>query len=148
MAKFYKYDIDDLKELQASGCDATAINLFRDRHFYYTCSCCHKEELYVESPVVKDELWSEAIGNLGIEDNTNDGKLTLYSLPHDRSLWAAVRFYRLFKEINEVIPDESYTMLCRGCMERGLGRELVKGDLVDCDMTRGIIHKFKDSPSE
>lgn len=144
MPKFYKYDIEDLKKLQEEGCDCEAVNRFRDRHFYYTCSCCHNEGLYVESPIIKDELWKEILKNLNIKDNEEISHAKIYRFPEEKQYWPAVRFYRFFKEINETEPDDSYVMLCRDCMEKGLGRELYAEDLEDCIMTRNIIHKFKN----
>lgn len=144
MPKFYKYNIEDLKKLQEEGCDDKSVNRFRERHFYYTCSCCHNEGLYVESPVIKDELWKEILKNLNIKDNEKISHSNAYKLPKEKQYWSAVIFYRLFKQINEVVPDDSYVMLCRECMEKGLGRELYAEDLEDCIMTRNIIHKFKN----
>ena len=144
MPKFYKYNIEDLKKLQEGGCDCEAVDRFRDRHLYYTCSCCHNEGLYVESPVIKDELWKEILKNLNIKDNEEIGHAKIYRFPEEKQYWPAVRFYILFKEINETEPDDSYVMLCRDCMEKGLGRELYAEDLEDCIMTRNIIHKFKN----
>lgn len=143
MPKFYKYNIEDLKFLQKNVCDYKAVDEFRNRHFYYTCSCCHKEELYVESPVVKDELWKETLEKLGIENNEHISKAIVFRYPAEKQYWPAIRFYRLFNEINEVTPDDSYVMLCRECVEKGIGRELYIEDLVDCDMTKTIAHKFK-----
>lgn len=144
MPKFYKYNIEDLKKLQEEGCNHKTANRFRERHFYYTCSCCHNEELYVESPIIKDELWKEILKNLNIKDNEEIGHSNAYKLPEEKQYWSAVIFYRLFEQINKVEPDDSYVMLCRDCMEKGLGRELYAEDLKDCIMTKNIIHKFKN----
>ena len=143
MPKFYKYTTRDLIELQKEGCNCESINRFRDKHYYYTCTNCHKEELYTESPVVKDNIWNKIIGKLGIRDNAEIPHAKMYNVPKEKEYAEAVRFYRLFKTINEVEPDESYVMLCRQCMETGLGRELYAEDLEDCGMTKNIIGRFK-----
>lgn len=143
MPIYFKYNLEDLKELAESGCDNTSANAFRDKHRYYTCSCCHKEEHYIDSPVLKDNVWKEITNNLNIKDNDEISHAVVYRVPKEQEFREAVKFYRLFKETNEVVPDDKYVMLCRECMEKGLGRELYKEDLEDCLMTRRIINKFK-----
>lgn len=145
MPIYFKYNLEDLKELVESGCDTSSkTNEFKGKHHYYTCSCCHKEELYDDSPVLKEEVWNEVLDNLNIKDNDEISHAVVYRIPKEPEFQEAVRFFRLFKEINEVVPDDKYVMLCRDCMERALGRELYKEDLEDCLMTRIIINKFKN----
>ena len=145
MPTFFKYDVEDLKEL-LDACERNSdkdTNNFISKHNYCTCSCCHKEERYVESPVVTDELWQEILFRLGIEDNNKIKCGETYFLPNNPKQKAAMNFYKTFKQINEVIPDGEYVMLCRDCMEKALGRPLYKEDLKRCEMTDRIIDKFK-----
>lgn len=145
MPTFFKYDVEDLKEL-LDACERNSvkdINKFISKHNYYTCSCCHKEERYVDSPVVVDELWQEILFRLGIEDNNEIKVGEAYFLPNNPEHKSAMRFYKTFKQINKVTPDGEYVMLCRDCMEKALGRPLYKEDLKRCEMTDNIIDKFK-----
>ena len=143
MPIFFKYTIEDLGKLSDGGCDHESVNKFIDRHHYYTCICCGKEELYNDSPVLKDELWKEATGKLGIGCGDGCSVAVVRRVPEEKELREAVLFHRLFKSIRKVTPDGSYSMLCRECVERSLGRELFAEDLEDCEMTRRIIHRFK-----
>lgn len=147
MPKYYKYDIDDLKELHEACRTVGGLNKWVDGHYRYTCSCCGRDELYHQSPVLGNEMWNGVCKTLGLEypngkHPNNIGRT--YRLPRDKDGQAAVRFYRFFDEIGRVRGDDTYTMLCRGCVEKALGRPLVKADLPDCGLNRMHIDEYGD----
>lgn len=144
MPKFYKYTLEDVVELFNNCNDLDYLNKFNNTHLYYTCSCCGKEELYVKSPVVNDELWETTVKKLGLRENKKPCVCYSYSLSRLTSEQVkAVRFYNQFKNLIKVEDDSTYTMLCRSCVEKAIERKLHKEDLKPCIMTDMVIDEYE-----
>lgn len=139
MPKYFKISIDDLPELMDACETVEELNEFVDAHYRYTCSCCGKDELYVHSPVLKDEVWKTVLHNANITRREMRGVSFGRRVSHQKE----VRFYNALRRMLDVTPDDEYIMLCRDCMEKCLGRKLYKEDLADCNMTRNIINEFE-----
>lgn len=142
MPKYFELTKEELPKLQEACKSPRGLSDFIDTHYHYTCSCCGKDELYMKSPVLKGDVWRKALQGLGIKEFVPRGISHAYRLP--KGYEQEVRFFNVVRTMCKTVPDNKYTMLCRDCVEKGIGRELYKDDLADCLMTRNIIDEFKN----
>lgn len=142
MPKYFKITMDDLPELMDACETVEGLNGFVDTHYPIYLFVLRKDELYVRSPVLKDEVWKAMLRNANIARREMRGVSFGRRVPHQKE----IRFCNALRRMLDVTPDDEYIMLCRDCMEKCLGRKLYKEDLADCNMMRNIIGEYESKP--
>lgn len=157
------YDIPKEDYLKYASLRGKEWNRFVDQHHRSTCTNCGKDYLYcgTESPILKDAVWDEVVGRLGLAcferesserhrgfsarrmelaSRIADSYIRRNGCSDRKRVKRAVGIAGHLSYFLLPVPDDCHCTLCVGCMELGLGRSLSEDDIEqDCDMGRECI---------
>ena len=87
------------------------------------CKVCGKEFYYgdKESPMLKNDVWNSIVRHYGLSEY-EEKAFELYSKVN-------FGFRRKFRD-----KDEYHLYICSDCMEKALGRKILKSDLIGEDV--------------
>ena len=138
--KYYRYSEEDMRDILNAKDKRELMgvwNRINENDLMITCSACNNDYLYLESPVLKDEVWKKVTAYYNLHDG---GILRAISVPHDIN---ASKIHKL-KVLMNVDRHNTDVCVCRKCMEKALGHHLCVSDLdVGVAMNKKIISELE-----
>lgn len=135
--QYFKFDKKELDKILVLKPEMW--NNWCNSHLYSTCAACGKEYPYFESPILRNEIWSEVLNYFNLQEKQKEVELKrrekvlqIYSLLNSKKI--SLQSYRR----RHLLSRYENCTICRNCMEIALGRKLIQNDLTKCLMNETI----------
>lgn len=96
------------------------------------CQVCEKRFEYLDeqSPMLKKEIWNQVVKFYNLEEYEKEADDRFY------------KNYEYRKQIGQRHSDDEHLFICYECMEKALGRRLIREDLINQDVPLNV--KFEE----